>query len=209
MENANLVLFKKRVIGPFLLFIIPSLILLSFSHRESGQLHYEVIRNGDVIGDLFATKSSTGGTMNYSTESTVKIKMIMTFSMYSKVTGSFRNGMLMKGSAIRTVNGKTRVNTTISREANHYVVHEDDESEEITENITYSTARLYHDEPAGIKIVFSENFRKFIPLREVRPHYYELMLPDGNSNFYTYSHGVCSAAEVNTNFSKAFFRLKK
>jgi hypothetical protein len=61
----------------------------------------------------------------------------------------------------------------------------------------------------GVKMVFSENFRKFIPLKEIRPHYYELKLPDGNSNFYTYSNGVCSGAEVNTNFSKAFFRLKK
>lgn len=201
---------KWRVIRPFLFFIIPSLSFLSFSNMESGRLHYEVIRNGDVIGDLFATKSLNEGTIDYSTESTVKIKMLMTFSLYSKVTGSFRNGMLVNGSALRTVNGKSRVNTTISWKANHYDIHEEDEREEvIKENITYSTARLYHDEPVGIKIVFSENFRKFIPLKEVRTHYYELKLPDGNSNFYTYTNGICSAAEVSTNFSKAFFRLKK
>jgi hypothetical protein len=200
---------KKAIIGPFLIFIVASLMLFSFNNMETGRLHYEVIRNGDVIGDLFATKSSSGGGLDYSTESTVKIKMLMTFSMYSKVTGSFRNGILVNGSAIRTVNGKARVNTTILWNVNRYVIQEDDEREEIKDNITYTTARLYHDEPVGIKLVFSENFRKFIPLKEIRAHYYELKLPDGNSNFYTYSNGVCTGAEVNTNFSKAFFRLKK
>lgn len=183
--------------------------LFSFNSRESGRLHYEVIRNGDVIGHLFASKSVNGGGWEYSTESTVKVKMLISFSLYSKVTGSFKNGSLVNGSAVRTVNGKAKVNTTISWHSNHYIIQEDEEREEIRENISYTTARLYHDEPVGVRMVFSENFRKFIPLKEIRPHYYELKLPDGNSNFYTYSNGVCSGAEVNTSFSKAFFRLKK
>ncbi len=185
------------------------MVLLSFNNRESGRLHYEVVRNGDVIGDLYATKTPTGAGIDYSTESTVKVKMLMTFSLYSKVTGLFRNGVLVNGSALRTVNGKARVKTTILWNTNKYVIHEDDEREEIMQDITYTTARLYHDEPTGIKNIFSENFRKFIPLKEIRPHYYELKLPDGNSNFYSYANGICTGAEVNTNFSKAFFRLKK
>ncbi len=189
------------------LFIL-SLVLFSF-RGPNGSLHYEVIRNGDVIGDLYANKGLNGSNMDYSTESTVRIKMLMTFSLYSKVTGSFRNGVLVSGSALRKVNGKDRVNTVISWDVNHYLVKEDDERQEVKEQILYTTARLYHDEPTGVTTVFSENFRKFIPLKELKPHYYELKLPDGNSNFYSYANGICIGAEVNTNFSKAFFRLKK
>ncbi len=189
------------------LFIL-SLVLFSF-RGPNGSLHYEVIRNGDVIGDLYANKGLNGSNMDYSTESTVRIKMLMTFSLYSKVTGSFRNGVLVSGSALRKVNGKDRVNTVISWDVNHYLIKEDDERHEVKEQILYTTARLYHDEPTGVTTVFSENFRKFITLKELKPHYYELKLPDGNSNFYSYANGICIGAEVNTNFSKAFFRLKK
>lgn len=94
-------------------------------------------------------------------------------------------------------------------ECKSIVIQEVDVLEEVKENITYTTARFFHDEPAGVKVLFSENYRKFISLMEIRPHYYELELPDGNSNFYSYSNGICTGAEVNTNLSKVFFRLKK
>lgn len=103
----------KSLLWPSLMVIIPPLMLLSFNNAESGRLHYEVIRNGDVIGDLYSTKTFNNGSFDYCTESTVNIKILVTFSIYSKVTGAFRNGVLVNGSASRSVNGKARVNTSI------------------------------------------------------------------------------------------------
>ena len=41
-------------------------------------------------------------------------------------------------------------------------------------------------EPVKKQYIFSENFPRFIPVKEVAPHKYELVLPGGHNNFYTY-----------------------
>jgi hypothetical protein len=183
--------------------------LLTSGRAVNTRLNYDVIRNGNVIGYLHATRSSSGDQVDYVTESSVNVRLLMSFSMYSKVTGSFTNGMLINGTAVRKLNGHNKVNMVIQWKSNYYLLKEDDEQTEIREKITYTTACLFNEEPVGITRIFSENFGKFITLKEVRPHYYELHLPDGNKNYYSYANGICTGAEVNTNFTKAFFRLKK
>jgi hypothetical protein len=184
-------------------------VLLSSGKTMNSKLNYDVIRNGNVIGSLHASRIGSGNQVEYITESNVSVKILMTFSMYSKVTGAFRDGMLINGSAVRKVNGHDKVNTIIQWKNDHYLLKDDDVQKEIHEKITYTTACLFNQEPVGLTRIFSENFGKFITLKEVRPHYYELHLPDGNRNYYSYSNGICIGAEVNTNYTKAFFRLKK
>jgi hypothetical protein len=183
--------------------------LLSSGKSENLKLNYDVIRNGNVIGYLHASRINSDNQVEYINESNVSVTLLFTLSMYSKVTGAFRNGMLINGTALRKVNGHNKVNTVIQWQSNHYLLKVDDDQKEIREKITYTTACLFNVEPIGITRIFSENFGKFISLKEVRPHYYELHLPDGNKNYYSYSNGICTGAEVNTNFTKAFFRLKR
>ena len=193
-----------------ILFLAFISVLLSSGKAVNSTLNYDVIRNGNVIGSLHASRISSGNQIDYITESNVSVKILMTFSMYSKVTGAFRNGMLISGSAVRKVNGHNKVNTVIQWKNDHYLLEEEDDTKkEIREKITYTTACLFNQEPVGLTRLFSENFGKFITLKEIRPHYYELHLPDGNRNYYSYSNGICTGAEVNTNYTKAFFRLKR
>ena len=195
-----------RILGLF--YIIPVLILLT-SYAESGRkLHYEVIRNGKVIGYLDAMRNGNGPIVEYSMESNVKISLLMDFALYSKVFGSFNNGILTSGSIIRRVNGKDKANAIITWQKDRYLIKDMEESIELKEKITYTSACLMHEEPAHLQKIFSENFKRFIPIRAIKPHQYELQLPDGNRNFYTYENGICISAEVNTTLSTAYFRLK-
>jgi hypothetical protein len=41
-------------------------------------------------------------------------------------------------------------------------------------------------EPVKKQYIFSENFLRVIPVKEVAPHKYKLVLPGGHNNFYTY-----------------------
>ena len=195
-----------RILGLF--YIIPVLILLT-SYAESGRkLHYEVIRNGKVIGYLDAMRNGDGPIVEYSMESNVKISLLMDFALYSKVFGSFNNGILTSGSIIRRVNGKDKANAIITWQKDRYLIKDMEEIIELKEKITYTSACLMHEEPSNLQRIFSENFKRFIPIRAIKPHQYELQLPDGNRNFYTYENGICISAEVNTTLSTAYFRLK-
>jgi hypothetical protein len=182
--------------------------LLTSFHEVDRKLHYEVLRNGKVIGYLDALRKDNGAIVEYIMESNVKVSLIMDFALYSKVLGTFNNGVLTSGSIIRRLNGKDKANSKITWQNDHYVIQDKDESIQIKEKITYTTACLMHEEPVNQLRIFSENFKRFIPVKAIKPHQYELQLPDGNRNYYTYANGVCVSAEVNTTLSTAYFRLK-
>ena len=191
-----------------ILYIIPLFILLTSFLETDRKLHYEVLRNGKVIGYLDALRKDNGTIVEYIMESNVKITLLMDFALYSKVLGTFNNGVLTSGSIIRRLNGKDKANSKITWQTDHYVIQDKDESIMIKEKITYTTACLMHEEPVNQLRIFSENFKRFIPIKAIKPHQYELQLPDGNRNYYTYANGVCVSAEVNTTLSTAYFRLK-
>jgi hypothetical protein len=191
----------------FFYLVLISFFLYAFSETDR-KLRYDVIRNGKVIGYLDAIRKDQGGTVEYSMESNVKVSMLLDFSLYSKVLGSFSNGFLTYGSIIRRVNGHDKANARITWHNDRYLIQDKDESIELKEKITYTTACLMHDEPINRLRIFSENFKRFIPIKAIKPHQYELQLPDGNRNYYTYSNGICVSAEVNTTLTTAYFRLK-
>ncbi len=183
-------------------------ILLTSFLEADRKLQYEVLRKGKVIGYLDAMKKENGANIEYIMESNVKISLLMDFALYSKVYGSFNNGVLTSGSIIRRINGKDKANSKITWKVDRYLIQDKDESIELKEKITYTTACLMHEEPVNLQRIFSENYKRFIPIKAVKPHQYELLLPDGNRNFYTYANGICVSAEVNTTLSTAYFRLK-
>lgn len=176
---------------------------------DQSVLRYDVVRNSKVIGQMEAIRKVKGSMVEYQVESSVTVNVVIQLSIFTRVVGVFHQGQLITGSVIRKVNDNTRVNAKIILQNDRYVIQEDDEKSELREKIGYTTACLMHMEPIGLNRIFSENYKKFIPIRQLSPHHYELQLPDGNKNFYTYANGICIGAEVNTNISKAFFRLKK
>ncbi|MGB4770312.1 MAG: DUF6134 family protein [Chitinophagaceae bacterium] len=194
-------------------YIYEKSLLLAPKHSSFAEtttkLQYDVIRNNKVIGHMQAIRTSKGSFTEYLTESSVKVSVVIELAIYTKVIGIFGQGQLISGSVIRRVNSSDKVNATIRWQKDKYVIEEDGEKMTVPEKISYSSACLMHVEPVGLTRIFSEASKKFIPIRQFKPHQYELQLPDGNKNFYSYSDGVCVSAEVNTTLSKAFFRLKK
>ncbi len=190
------------------LYLFPLMILLGSLPDTEKKLQYEVVRNGKVIGQLEAFRKHNGVVTDYMMESNVKVSLLMDFSIYSKVFGSFNNGLLTSGSIIRRVNGKDKANSKITWNIDHYTILEKNEVITLKEKIFYTSACLMHEEPINMQRIFSENYKRFIPIKSIKPHQYELQLPDGNRNFYTYANGVCVNAEVNTTLSTVYFRLK-
>jgi hypothetical protein len=182
---------------------------LERNHDGAVKLQYEVIRNNKVIGQMQAIRVNKGSYTEYFTESSVKVSVVIDLVIYTKVTAIFGQGQLISGTVLRRVNSSNKVNATIQWQKDRYVIEEDGEKMTVPEKILYASACLMHVEPVGLTRIFSEAYKKFIPIRQLKPHQYELQLPDGNKNYYSYANGVCVSAEVNTTLSKAFFRLKK
>ncbi|PWU00368.1 MAG: hypothetical protein C5B52_09065 [Bacteroidetes bacterium] len=173
------------------------------------QLNYDIERNGKVVGKLTSIKSTNQQTEEYVTESDVKIDILFSIQVYTKVQGTFNNGVLSEGNILRKVNGKDKANAHIIWSNDKYLIKEPHETGSFKFKIYYTTACLMHEEPTGLQHIFSENFKQFINVKQLGPHKYVLQLPDGNENIYTYVNGKCAEAVVKTTFATVYIKLKK
>ncbi len=178
--------------------------------EEANDLYYDVLKNNTVIGQIHAMKKIYAQATEYIIESNVNLEMLVVdFKIYSLIKAAFSGGQLKQSSLVRKVNGKEKVNMKINWASDRYLLQEESTVKTIHEKIIYTTACLMNAEPANLAKIFSENLQQFIAIKMIKPHLYELYLPDGNHHTYYYENGVCVWAKVNTSLSEATFRLKR
>ena len=199
---------SQLIKGLIIILLVP--VVMAFDPAAQTQvLKYDVIRNNKIIGEIKATKKTQSQTTVFNIESDVNFDLVIGYHIYSIMYAAFAGEHLKESTLLRKVNGKEKTNTQIVWDKDRYVITDKSSRSTVGEKIRFTTACLMNVEPLHATKIFSENFKKFIAIREVKPHVYELKLPDGNTNVYKYENGICVWASVETLISGAEFRLKR
>ncbi len=115
---------------------------------------------------------------------------------------SFAKGKLIEATSIHSVNGNLKENTiTRLLTSNHYQVlltnsGQKPETRNISNTIHGTLTGLFYAEPHGKKEVYSERFGVFCPIRAIDTKTYEVKMPDGKKNIYTYEKGACTQVQT-------------
>jgi hypothetical protein len=179
--------------------LLPAIILL-FALSASSQnrsLNYQILRNGNKVGTLRFSESTTGNMDYLKMESDVKTRFIFTFTAHASEEAVYYKGVLLHSSIYRKLNGNEKVNKQHQADNRQYIIHTGKNSG-ITKNypITYNMLSLYSREPENIPDVYSDNFERFVPIAKTAAHTYKVTLPDGNYNYYYYKNGMLTLVEV-------------
>ncbi len=180
--------------------LITLVFLLCFSAAlAQSERMYDVIRKGDNVGTLKASFTNTSLGQFFYIESKVKVWVVINIKIVYNQTNLYKEGLLQRATIIRAVNGSTKVNNNILRTPLGYVcMNKDGDTTMVKEEIRHSIATLYFKEPLNVSRVYSENFLAFLTIKSTGPHTYELTLADGNKNYYTYTNGLCTKVEAQT-----------
>ena len=212
MFTTSVIINKRYSVHLTRIFILLVLVPLFISFDPAAQtqiLHYDVLRNNKVIGAIKAVKRVHSQVTEFNVESDVNFDMLIDYHIHSVMRAAFNGEQLKESSLLRKVNGKEKTNTQIVWQLDKYLIKDKSSTVTFGEKIKFTTACLMNIEPLHATKIFSENFKQFIPVKEIKPHTYELQLPDGNRNIYKYENGICVWASVETTLSGAQFRLKK
>ncbi|MBU2915635.1 MULTISPECIES: DUF6134 family protein [Reichenbachiella] len=189
----------------FLLFVV----LVATSLTVRGQvLHYEIVKGGDVIGEMVAKKEISGKQMVYSISSVTNFRMLVKLRVDYNLTETYEGGVLKSGHAISTLNGAVQKESKVERRANNY--HIERGSDYVTypaAEIRYSIPEIYFTEPVAQTKVFSQVFGDDLIIERLGNHQYQLDSEDGR-NTYTYTRGVCSEVKVSRSYATFYIRLK-
>jgi hypothetical protein len=186
----------KQIFGStgLLLFVM---LTASNARSQNKSLNYQILRNGSKVGTLHFSEINSTGTDYLKMESDVKTRFIFTFKAHANEEATYVNGVLLRSSIYRELNGGEKANKQHQAGNRQYIIHEGRDLK-ITKNypITYSMLSLYSKEPENIGSVYSDNFETFVAIQRTDAHKYKITLPDGNYNYYYYKNGVLNQVEV-------------
>lgn len=187
---------KKQIFGVPGLFLV-ILLTTSTAHSQNKSFTYQIIRNGSKVGTLHFSETNSAGTDYLKMESDVKTKFIFTFKAHANEEATYVNGVLLRSSIYRELNGTEKANKQHQADNRQYVIHNGRDLTVIKNYpITYNMLSLYSKEPENISVVYSDNFETFIAIQRTDAHKYKITLPDGNYNYYYYKNGVLNQVEV-------------
>jgi hypothetical protein len=168
---------------------------------QAGAQHYMsiyVVRyKGEDVGTVKLQQIIKGDTVHYRMTSDIKTRFIFRIRVKSVEESVFQNGRLIYSAVNRSVNGDEKVKKQTKAGNKVYTLSDDGKSVLLyNESIGYNLMRMYCLEPVNISKVYSDNYQKFLPVTQIKPHTYKVVLPDGNYNYYSYTNGICSKVEV-------------
>jgi uncharacterized protein DUF6134 len=180
-----------------LLVLLPLALLPIKGYSQNKALTYQIVRNGNKVGTLQFSETSVGDMDHLKMESDVKTRFVFTFTAHSNEEAVYYNGVLLRSSIYRKLNGTEKVNKQHQADNKQYVIHAGERTE-VTKNypIKYSMLSFYSKEPENISEVYSDNFQRFIAIQKTDQHKYKITLPDGSYNNYSYKNGVLNLVEV-------------
>lgn len=194
-----------------LFLLLASFVLIANQHSHvvlAQTLKYQIFKGKKPIGILTTKKVENGKHTSFHIESDATFRVIFEFSTQFTFEAFYKDGNLFKSSARNILNDSERESTLIEWKEGKYLIIKDGEEPANLDisRPTYSMASLYYEEPGNRTKVFSERFGEYLAIKSIGNAQYELTMPDGRSNIYSYENGRCSKVEVDHMLATLYFK---
>lgn len=188
---------------PLFLFIPLLLCLLSFGPAATVEtFNYDVSLDGRPIGTYLVSRTHIDGVSTFRVENN-SVSGLIRKAEHKFVMLSFFNDNKLISSDLKTwVNEKLESSSELCWDGRQYVKKDGEQLVEIGQQpITYSSACVFFEEPLNRPTLFYEQYGKELELKKIAEHKYEVQLPNGSKELYTYQDGEVEAVEVVQTFA--------
>ena len=174
---------------------------------HSQTLQYDIFSNETHIGDLKVVKASSKDIVQIEVTSEVHVKLFIEINLTYKLNCTYKNNKLWYSSVTTFVNGKVHSTSKTEKVGNYYTIVKNGHSSKFMDDIDFSGALLYFEEPKGIKQIFSEFDNIYKPINSIGSHEYQIVNPKNDYlSEYQYQNGILKST---TNHHKLLtFTLK-
>jgi hypothetical protein len=194
------------VIGFLLLMLLK---MLSLKAQEQ-QLHYNVVRNGKVIGWTKVIRTSTNEQVDIKLNSEVKTRFVFQFVVHTIEEAIFHDGNLIYASQFRKLNADVKEDKVMKLTSRGYEIYKGQDTQTLPlVRIGRNILRLYFEEPFAGENIYSDSFQQLIKIERMKDGGYRINLPDGNSSTYYYKKGICTNVKIDHRFYSAEFQLNQ
>jgi len=192
-----------------LLILVPVAFMLnSFGpSSESNDFKFEVSLDGAPIGTHSVNKTVIGNSETFRVETETSAGLIGKMSHKFVMRSSFDDKKLVESDLKTWVNNDLESSTSLKWNGQRYVKQQGVKLSEIACGAAeYSSASLFFEEPIDRSALFHEKFGQELPVIHLGNHKYEVKLPNGGVERYTYNDGQVSEVQLVQTFTTITLR---
>ncbi len=205
--GSTMKLFINRI---QILFILLFFFMSKNTFAQQKNLNFSIISKGDTVGKMQINQTISGRDSKYSVVSSVTTRLLMTVKVNVQEEAQYHDKKLVASSSRRIINDKPKAYRQTRAMNDSYLVSDDEKTDTLNEKeIVYDFSQLYFREPTGVKQVYSNYYLKQLPLIVLEAHSYEVDLPEGGSNVYYYSNGICTKVDIRSSLFNAQMLLNQ
>ncbi len=179
----------------------------SFSAIHAQSKAYSITRSGKKIGTVNTRVTNTSNQKKYKIDSDVKFKVL--WRKYHRTTDvelTYEDGLFKSGYLRAYMNGELKDSVEITSSGGEWNLFKYPSKREKTRNLgaNFTASLLYFEEPDGISDIYSMRFLDTGSLKALGNSRYQLRLPNGKRNYYTYSSDGLEEISIN----RKLFKIK-
>jgi hypothetical protein len=175
----------------FLLIFPIAIGLLSAGPAAKVNQHtYDVSLDGRPIGTYHVNRTDIGEASTFRVETSTAAGLIRPIEHKFVMMSSYNDSKLISSDMKTWVNQELESSTLIQWDGSQYIKQEGELLTEICcEAVDFSSATVFFAEPSDRTKVFYEKYGKDLNVEKTDSHTYEVKLPNGGVEKYTYSKG--------------------
>ncbi len=173
-------------------------------------LIYDVVKGEKSIGTMTVRKQMVNGQGKYYVDSQVKVSLMITVQLSFLLESVFSGNQMISSTSQHFRDDELKESVYVNWSGNRYDINLDNKPSVLeNEKINHCLSSIYYNEPYNIRRVFSERYATFLDITPVGRHQYELTLPNGRKNHYTFENGICKEVMVDHLLATFYFKLRE
>ena len=184
------------MVSTLYIFVIIISVLISLSAKAGANdkidvQDYLIVFKGDTVGNFTVTKTIINDTVIYQYNSVAETRFIKRYHVVSHKETKFYNNQLIYSEASNIVNGKTR-DKSITKwipQKKHYLTNKNGNIIESNRPITFTSVRMFFEQPVNEKVIFSEVRANFDDVKAIENNAYEVDYGFKGNMTYYYENG--------------------
>lgn len=191
-------------------FLAALLVALTPAFSVAQQSSFEIIKGGDVVGSVAASRTVSGDKTLYVLTSYSEMDILWKQVVSTVGTAEYLGNDLRACMTTIRLNGAMRDSSHMSSDGQGFRCHvHPDAPYRRTQTSAWTTARMYYEEPVGQQTIFVESVLTPCTLATISAGNYLLTFPNGSTSRYVYKAGQLEEIHVDRTFINLLFRRKR
>lgn len=200
----------KKLLG----IAVSVIVLLGMTSSSPGliknRVDFEVRIGSRILGDFVVTKKSLGDRDDFVIEQTIEDGLLHKSKVHYRVHSQYKGSRLQVMEMQNTIDEVILQSSDLQLKEGVYHLNTDLGSITVpASDMTVGSAYMFFEEPSDWTSVFHEKYGQVLPIEQTSDHIYEVALPNGGREVYSYTDGKLTMFMIEKTFGMFSMTLKE